>query len=381
MAVADADRRRFQIFSASLGFGVLLARVLTSGPPYFADAYRNLTAIADHTYVIQPPGYWLFLRTAGLFPNAELAIHIMNWCFSALGCVMFYACARRLVRSPLAELGALFYATVFFAWFSGNVHSTYASQLLFPPLTFYCMLRYREDKRTLWVCAVAVSFALGAGIRPSDGAFMVPLLLLFFFQLRRKQQILLGLLTIALCTAWFVPTKIAQMRYLPDRESATSWLGYMASNSVLLGKFNVYTFSGALRFFLPMALALGPAAVFLLRARNLWLWTWVLPGSLFFLLVFISDATYLNCVLGGYILLCLVGMATYQNRRAAIAVLASSILINLVFYSGFRPLRSQSHFYAIMEKDLGNYTLYAVKHKFFVERLKLKSLEFRGRIP
>ena len=142
----------------------------------------------------------------------------MNWSFSALGCVIFYACALRLVRSPLAELGALLYATVFFAWFSGNVHSTYASQLLFPPLTFYCMLRYREDKRTLWVCAVAVSFSIGAGLRPSDGAFLAPLVLLFFFQLRRKQQVLLALITIAVCAAWFVPTKIAQMQYHPDNE-------------------------------------------------------------------------------------------------------------------------------------------------------------------
>ena len=369
-AMSEAERRRSQIFAMCLGVGVLLARILTSGPPYFADAFRNLTAIANHTYVIQPPGYWLFLRTAGLFPNPELALHIMNWSFSALGCVIFYACALRLVRSPLAELGALLYATVFFAWFSGNVHSTYASQLLFPPLIFYCMLRYREDKRTLWVCAVAVSFSLGAGLRPSDGAFLAPLVLLFFFQLRRKQQILLALLTIAVCAAWLVPTKMAQMRYHPDNEAA---LVLRMSPGPLMGRFNIYTVANALRFFLPMAFALGPAAAFLFRARNLWLWTWVIPGSLFFVGLFISDATYMDCLLGGYVLLCLVGMATYQNRRVAVAVLLCSILINFSLYFGFRPLRSQSHIYAIMEKDLGNYTFYAVKHKFFVDRLRFNS--------
>jgi Protein of unknown function (DUF2723) len=274
------------------------------------------------------------------------------------------------VSSPLAELGALLYATVFFAWFSGNVHSTYASQLLFPPLMFYCMLRYREDKRTLWVCAVAVSFSLGAGLRPSDGAFLAPLVLLFFFQLRRKQQILLALLTIAICAAWLVPTKMAQMRYHPDNEAA---LVLRMSPGPLMGKFNVYTIANALRFFLPMAFALGPAAVFLFRARSLWLWTWALPGSLFFVGLFISDATYIDCLLGAYVLLCLIGMATYQDRRVAVAVLVCSILINSVFYLGFRRLQSQSRIYAILEKDLGNYTFYAVKHKFFVGRLKFNS--------
>ena len=364
------EERRSQVFSVCLGVGVLLLRVLTSGPPYFADAYRNLDAIANRTYVIQPPGYWLFLRTAGLFPSPELAIQIMNWCFSALGCVAFYACARRLVRSPLAELGALFYAAIFFAWFSGNVHSTYASQLLFPPLTFYLMLRYSEDKRTLWVCAVAVSFSLGAGIRPSDGGFMAPLLLLFFFRLRGKQQILLVVLTIALCTAWLVPTKIAQIRYHPDNELALMW---RMAPGPLLGRFNIYTVANILRFILPLALALGPAAVFLFRPRNLWLWTWVVPGSVFFLGLFIADAPYLDCLLGGYVLLCLTGMATYKNRQVAVAVLSCSILINLVFYFGFRPLQSRSHIYAIIEKDLGNYTFYAVKHRFFVDRLKFNS--------
>ena len=170
-----------------------------------------------------------------------------------------------------------------------------------------------------------------------------------------------------------MPTKIAEARYQPDNASSLVWLQGMATAGPLLGRFNVHTVANTLRFVLPMALALGPAAVFLFRARNLWLWTWVLPGSLFFLLLFISDAPYLNCLLGGYVLLCLVGGATYKNRRVAVAVLACSILINLVFYFGFRRLQSQSQVYAILEKDLGNYTFYAVEHEFFVKRLKLKS--------
>jgi hypothetical protein len=368
-----AEKLSATIFCLSLGIGVLVLRAITSGPAYFADAHRHLAAIANHTYVIQPPGYWLFNRVAGLFPNAEHGILIMNWCFSALGCMVFYACARLLVRSPLAELGALLYATAFFAWFSGNVHSTYASQLLFPPLTFYLMLRYREDKRTVWVCAVATSFAVGAGFRPSDGVFMAPLLLLFFLLLPRKQRIIFGLLVVAVCAAWLVPGEIARRLYYRDTPEAM--LGRVAKGAILLGQVNVYTISNATRFFLPLIVALGPAAMFMFRARNvtaLWLWAWVLPASLFFLLFFISDAPYLDCVLGGFILLCLAGMANSQNRHAAEVVLACSILINVLFYVGFRAQPPRNNLNAIVEKDLGNYTLYAVKHEFFVERLALK---------
>jgi Dolichyl-phosphate-mannose-protein mannosyltransferase len=370
---SGAAKLRAPIFSACLGIVVLIVRAITSGPAYFADAFRHLDAIANHTYIIQPPGYWLFNRIGGLFPNAEHGLLIMNWCFSALGCMVFYACARRLVGSPFAELGALLYATVFFAWFSGNVHSTYASQLLFPPLTFYLMLRYREDKRTVWVCAVALSFAVGAGFRPSDGLFMGPLLLLFFLGLPRKHKAILGLLAVVVCAAWLIPGEIARRRYYPDTSQAE--LDRVATGAILLGRVNLHTISNALRFFLPLAVALGPAAVFMFRTRNaiaLWLWAWVLPGSLFFLLLFISDAPYLDCLLGGFILLCLTGMARSQSRQVAVAVLTCSILINVLFYVGFRPRPPRNNLYAIAEKDLGDYSLYGVKHQFFVPRLTFK---------
>jgi hypothetical protein len=370
----DSGKLRAPIFSACLGLAVFVVRAVTSGPAYFADGPRHLAAIADHTYVIQPPGYWLFNRIGGLFANPEHGLLMLNWLFSALGCMALYGCARRLVPTPLAELGALLYATAFFAWFSGNIHSTYASQLLFPPLTFYLMLRYREDKRALWLCAIAASYAFGAGFRPSDGVFMSPLLLLFFLRLPAKQKVLLGSLVVFFCLTWLIPGQVAQHRYHPD--SAGAELGRVASGAMLLGKFNRYTISNAIRFFLPLAVALGPAAVYLLRsgkAAAIWLWVWVLPGSLFFLLLFISDAPYLNHLLGGLVLLCLVGMGASTSQRLAAGVLVCSILINLTFYLGFHPLPLTSNLYAIVEKDLGNYSLYAVKHQFFVQRLTLKS--------
>jgi hypothetical protein len=239
---------------------------------------------------------------------------------------------------------------------------------------FYLMLRYREDKRALWLCAIAASFALGAGLRPSDGVFLSPLLLLFFLRLPAKQKVLLGSLVMVFCLTWLIPSELAQHRYHPDSSGAE--LGRVAIGAVLLGKFNVYTISNAIRFFLPLAVALGPAAIYLLRSgrgAGMWLWVWVIPGSLFFLLLFISDAPYLDHLLGGFVLLCLIGMAASKNRRLAAGVLVCSILINLAFYLGFHPLPATSNLYAIVEKDLGNYSLYAVKHQFFVQRLTLKS--------
>jgi hypothetical protein len=366
------------IFSVCLGIGVFIARALTSGPPYFADGPRHLRAIANHTYVIQPPGYWLFNRIAGFFPDAAHGILAMNWCFSAFGCVLFYACARRLVRSPLAELGAVLYATVFFAWFSGNVHSTYASQLFFAPLTFYFMLRFLEDKRIVWVLAVAASYAIGAGFRPSDGMFLAPLLLLFALKLPRKQLLLLGTLVVVLCAAWVIPNQIALHRYQPM--STGGEVSGAASGAIALGRINLYSVSNAIRFFLPLVIALGPAAIFLFRGRGPlvpWLWVWVLPGTAFFLLVYISDATYMDFMLGGLILLCLLGMSAARNTRTAAVVLTCSILINVAVYAGFRRLPLHNGAYLLVEKDVGNYSLYGVRHQFEVNRLPVQALKIK----
>ena len=67
------------------------------------------------------------------------------------------------------------------------------------------------------------------------------------------------------------------------------------------------------------------------------------------------------------------GLNDSRQRNLGVAILACSILINLAFYFGFRALPLRSNVYAIAEKDLGNYTSYAVRHQFFVKRLTLKS--------
>src|SRR5271157_3073886 len=90
-------------FGAWLFVGVFAARAFTSSYAYYVDAFLHLSAIQSHTYVIQAPGYWLFNRTAGLFPDPEIAISVMNWLFSAAGVVFFYLVARKLASENVAR--------------------------------------------------------------------------------------------------------------------------------------------------------------------------------------------------------------------------------------------------------------------------------------
>jgi hypothetical protein len=358
------------VFCLLLGLVVFAVRALTSGSPYYVDGPAHVAAILRHQYVIQPPGYWLFNRLGGLFPNPAHSLSVLNWTFSALGSMAFYACARRLVHSPYAEWGAVLYAVVFFAWFSGDIQSTYASQLFFAPLAFWLMLRARDTGRFRWVLGVGVSFSLGAGLRPSDGAFLLPLLIFFAFSIRIRDRVILLALVTALCCAWLIPNEIALHKY--DTRTAAGQLSSVARGAILFGRMNIYTASDIFRVVMALALALGPSAVYILKARGpwvRWLWIWVLPALLFYLLIYLSDALYLDCILGGLILLCLTGMSTSRRPQVAIAVLVSSIVVNLVFFLCFSPLSQQSTGARIIDKYWGNFSLYGIRHHSWIPRL------------
>ena len=106
------------LFCLALFIFVIVSRAFTSGPVYYVDGPLHLMAIANGSYVIQPPGNWLFNRMASFFPDPEHGILIFNWLVSGAGAVVFYLTARRLLEPGIAKLIAVLYSVVFFAWFS-----------------------------------------------------------------------------------------------------------------------------------------------------------------------------------------------------------------------------------------------------------------------
>jgi hypothetical protein len=76
------------VFEYSLIFlAVLCLRIPFVSLPDFADGPAHLRAISNGTYLIQPPGYWLFNRLAGLFSNPAHGISALNIVFAAAGAV------------------------------------------------------------------------------------------------------------------------------------------------------------------------------------------------------------------------------------------------------------------------------------------------------
>ena len=92
-ADSPTDWRDF-LFPILLVVLTLSMRILCRGHVYFADGPSHIDSIIQKSYVIQPPGYWLFNRIAGLFPDPVVAIVAMNILFSTAGTVAFYFTAR-----------------------------------------------------------------------------------------------------------------------------------------------------------------------------------------------------------------------------------------------------------------------------------------------
>ena len=359
--------------AAILALSTLIARLLVHGPLYFSDGTGHVLSIIKRLYVIQPPGYWLFNRTASLFPDPVLAISVMNILFSVAGVVVFYYTALLFTKRLNAFLAALAYSSVFYVWFSGEIHSTFASQIFFPVAIFYAVLRHDRGRSDGWLWLAAILFAVGAGLRPSDGAFMFPMVA--FYCLGRlpamKAVLFLGAVAV-LCLGWLIPTTLAyehltgRLAYPETGGRLVGVLDYLhgitTSKSVIF-EMNSGSMADVLRFVLPLAVAFWavlPAVILaVVRNRRDWrfqmLLLWIVPGSLFFAFIYISDAPYLNFLSPAVLLLALAA-----PRRMAITASWNTIL-----FLCFVPILSKSLAVNTFNVYVGKYTRYGIQHQWW----------------
>lgn len=364
---------------------VIVSRLIMTGSVYFADGPAEIRAIRSARFVIQPPGYWLFIRTASLFPNPAIGIALMNWVFSGAAVIAFYCVARLLVDDWLARLGSVAYAVVFYAWFSGAVHSTYASQLLFPVLVFLLLVLHMRRQRMGYLAVASVAFGLGAGFRPSDGAF-VGFMFVYYLLARapKKQAVISFAIATLVCLGWLVPTVVCY-----GSLERVAWAGHYVGHittvvSILASGVNSQSIANMARFAVPLAAAFGPLLALTLRTFRSagdpivsLLWWWIVPGAAFLLLCYMSDAPYLDFLTAPVLLLIVMELQKLKPRRAK-ALLGLCIAWNIAFFMFFRPVRITSLPWAMADTYAGKYTRYGVVHHWQpnLSELNLSSKEY-----
>jgi 4-amino-4-deoxy-L-arabinose transferase-like glycosyltransferase len=328
----------------------------------------------EKVYVIQPPGYWLFNRIGGLFPDPVAAISALNIISSVIGVVVFYSTALFFTGRRNAFLAALAYSSIFYIWFSSEVHSTYASQALFPVATFCALLHYERNKASWLLWQAAAIFAVGAGLRPSDGVFLMPMLVYYSaVRLPRKRAVLFLGLTLVLCLAWIVPTCMAYHQSLGRvpgldqtqegvQEGIIAYVRRLLAQRSILTGVNAGSIANVARYVLPLSVAFWPvlAAALLNLVRNWKDWRirmilfWIVPGSLFFVFSYIGDAPYL-VFLSAAILLLAVG---------APRMMAVASAWNFVLFLSFIPIPSQRLLPSVLNCYVGKDTRYAIQHQW-----------------
>lgn len=369
-------------FAWLVSLAVLLSRIFTTATPYFSDTWRHLRAIHDRTYIIQPPGYWLFNRLGALFPDAALGLNIINWTCSTAGVAVFYACALRVLPDRrTARWATALYASIFYVWFSGSEHTTRATQLLFPVLIYYLLLRAQESSLGKYLYWAAIAMAIGAGFRPTDGIFMTPLFLwrLFRWPSRRESVLALALAAV-MCCGWLIPTAVAFARFgntlnVPATDTVTlpvvgrNYVStIMAQRSILAHGFTRETLANATRVVVALGFAFWPivlAGFFgrdpLWDRRKLDLWIWVLPGTLFFILIYFAHATYLNFCTAGLVLL---GFLQMRRLRSGLPTAAAALCIafNIGFFTFYTPITSRSLAVNVVNVYAGKFTLFDLRY-------------------
>jgi hypothetical protein len=345
--------------------------MLTTGPLYFIDGPEHVDAALTGMYVVQPPGYWLFNRTIAFFPDPERGIVFLNWTFSVLGVVAFYFTARLLVQRRMARWGTAVYAALFYVWFDGGIHSTYASQLLFPVLVFLFIQLHRRQPRLGYLIWAAIAYAIGAGFRPTDGFFLGFMFLHYLVRRApRRQAILSFAAATVLCLVWLVPT-LRAFAFVWGAKAALIYSGKLTAQvSPVFHGVTHRSLASIGRFVVPLTVAFWPllASVFRtvakLRDETVQLlWIWIAPGAAFMLLFYMSHAPYVTYFTAAVLLLALKQLDSGPPRLAML-LLTACLASNLAFFLFFVPIRSKSLAVNILNVYAGKYTRYAIQNQW-----------------
>ena len=341
-------------------------RIANRGALYFVDGPRIVWSIRVGLYTIQPPGYLTLAHLAALFRDPAFGLAFWAVTFSSVGSGAFYLlCRLRQSDRLLCLLAALGFMSVYYVWFAGEIHSSYASQILFPSLALFCFFRSQANNSMPWTMSWALAAAAGMALRPSDGVFLVPLWV--YLLLRYKRQVRVWATFIALnliaYLAWYIPTQHA-LAFSRQGSTGTTILMSMHTTSLLFTGINGRSLANLARVVVPLMVAfwaLTPA-VFTKRTweDNRVAAIWAVPGLCFFALGYMADPTYLVFLTGAIFWL----VITAYNRRRALVSLSLCIVFNAGLFLFAEPLREAGLAHQIGNFYVVKYCRYGIQHQW-----------------
>lgn len=252
-----------------------------------------------------PPGYFLYVKAAALLdylfddPNNTLvALSILSSCVTV---VFIYLLATRWYGRDAGKLAGILFLLSPLAWFHGMVAFVYGVEAALSALLGWLCWRVYTGERNL-VLVVSLVFVVAIGLRQSTALMLAPLWLLTLYRSGVLGVIQGGAVFVLGTLAWFVPMlmvsggsevyfgalndlweRVARqhMVFVAPLSEAISVLGYHITLIVL-------AFGLCFAGFSPLLMMRGLSLSGVHDIR-LFLTAWILPGLLFFTLIFIAS--------------------------------------------------------------------------------------------
>jgi hypothetical protein len=279
-----------------------------------------------------PPGYFLYVCLGRLVnrlvadPNAALvAISIAASCGGAW---MIYLLTDEWFDRQSARISLALFLFSPLCWFHGVVALTYIVEAFFSGLIGYLCWRIYAG-RSEFAIPAAIVFGVAAGFRPSTALLLGPLFLISLWRAPSRRRWAAALTLVATILVWFIPMASAAGGVREVLESAghlwstvagrrttfaSPWLA--VARIVTIGWIFILCFGSASL----LLFRWGAAHVGANADRRTFVKAWIVPGFLFFALVF------LNYVNSGYLLVLSPPVfAILAARLAAIARSGASV--------------------------------------------------------
>ena len=361
----ELDRQDAILF-ACIAILVFVTRRIFAGPVYFVDGPLLIATIRLKWFIIQSPGYWLYAHLGGFFHDPAKGLAFWNQLFSSLGSAVFFLLARLLgTEKRLALLAALTYSFTYYIWFCGEIHSSYAAEILFPALTLCCFLKLEQRRTIAWSGAAAISSGLAIALRPSDGIFLLPLWAYLLWRDRSTLRIVavFCVTSVVAFLAWYLPTQHAVHR-IGFNSTESQLMICLRATSVFLVGITPHSLANVSRVYVPLLLAYWPVLPLLFSRRsrkaNWVLAFWTLPGLLFFTFGYMADPTYVVFLSGAFVLAALL----QESRRSAVFCLSLCLLWNVGVFTTAQPRESTSPQSLLWNFYLTKYCAYGIRHQW-----------------
>ncbi|MBS1875390.1 MAG: glycosyltransferase family 39 protein [Acidobacteria bacterium] len=360
------------MFIACLLAATFVSRVALVSQPYFADGPAHVRNIGLGKFIMQPPGYFVFNLSGWLLTritlSPALSVTFLNVCFGVLGVYVFAKICERVFGPPLMHIMSACYAAMNVVWFASLIHSTYAPMTFFGPAVFYCVLRSERK----WFLVGCATWALGAGFRPSDGFFLLPLLCLASVERSWSERFYGASIAAVVASSWWIPTAVHYGNILGPISAAAGQAASVSGNvSIVRVGVTPRSLANVLRFVTAVGVSMNvllPLAGWQClrswgdRVTRLSL-MWILPGSLFLMLIYMSDAVYITFMAGGWLLLAGLCCHRWDPRRAT-ALLAVFIVVSTTYMLACRPVAPTSFPRRVANAFCLEYTAWGAKHQY-----------------